>query len=107
MNSVHAVEQARRDGTVLGIPLGELGLFQTLLMSAAAGFAAFFAVTFVSIVVLLGVEMAQHHAPNYAVTYKYFGAPDRASVCARNTSMPFLNVMGRYHASWGGVEAIT
>ena len=53
MASFNDVARARREGVLLGIPLGDLGWFQSLLMGTAAGFAAFFGVTFVSIISLL------------------------------------------------------
>ncbi len=68
------VARARAEGELFGIPFGELGLFQTLLMSFAAGFAAFFAATFCAIVVLLAELMAGHHA-DFALTYRHFGLP--------------------------------
>jgi hypothetical protein len=60
---------------LLGIPLGELGWFQTLLMSFATGFAAFFATTFVAIVSMLVYMMAAHKTPDFAKTYKLAGLP--------------------------------
>jgi len=60
---------------LLGIPLGELGWFQTLLMSFATGFAAFFATTFVAIVSMLVYLMATGKHPDFAQTYKWYGLP--------------------------------
>jgi hypothetical protein len=60
---------------LLGIPLGELGWFQTLLMSFATGFAAFFATTFLAIVSMLVYMMASGKTPDFALTYKHFGLP--------------------------------
>jgi hypothetical protein len=60
---------------LLGIPLGELGFFQTLLMSFATGFAAFFATTFVAIVSMLVYLMVTGKHPNFALTYKLAGLP--------------------------------
>jgi len=60
---------------LLGIPLGELGWFQTLLMSFATGFAAFFATTFVAIISLLVYMMATGKHPDFALTYKWGGLP--------------------------------
>ncbi len=60
---------------MLGIPLGDLGWFQSLLMGTAAGFAAFFGVTFVSIISLLIYATASHHAVDYAIAYKRIGFP--------------------------------
>jgi hypothetical protein len=60
---------------LLGIPLGELGLFQTLLMSFATGFAAFFATTFLAILSMLLYMMVKGRTPDFALTYKHFGLP--------------------------------
>ncbi len=75
MTNAFGVERARREGTLLGVPLGELGFFQTLLMSAATGFAAFFAATFVAIVAMLGYLIGTGKTPDFARTYKIYGAP--------------------------------
>lgn len=74
MANVQGIERARQEGVLFGIPLGELGFFQTLLLSFASGFAAFFATTFVAIMVLLGVLMTGRH-PDFANTYRYAGLP--------------------------------
>ena len=75
MASFNDVARARREGVLLGIPLGDLGWFQSLLMGTAAGFAAFFAVTFVSIISLLVYATVTHHAVDYAIAYKRIGFP--------------------------------
>jgi ABC-type dipeptide/oligopeptide/nickel transport system permease subunit len=75
MTNVNGLERARQEGMLLGIPLGELGWFQTLLMSFATGFAAFFATTFVAIVSLLVYMSATGKHPDFALTYKCAGFP--------------------------------
>jgi hypothetical protein len=60
---------------LLGIPLGELGFFQTLLMSFATGFAAFFATTFVAIVSLLIYMSVSGKHPDFALAYRWAGFP--------------------------------
>jgi ABC-type dipeptide/oligopeptide/nickel transport system permease subunit len=75
MTNVHGLERARQEGMLLGIPLGELGWFQTLLMSFATGFAAFFATTFLAIISMLVYMTASGKTPNFALTYKHFGLP--------------------------------
>jgi hypothetical protein len=50
MDTQNHVAQARRDGVLFGIPLGDLGWFQSLLMGVATGFGAFFLATFLAIV---------------------------------------------------------
>ncbi|HEY4355433.1 MAG TPA: hypothetical protein VGN16_06780 [Acidobacteriaceae bacterium] len=75
MASANDIERARRDGVLLGIPLGDLGWFQSLLMGTATGFAAFFATTFLSIVALLIYQATSHHTVDYAIAYKRIGFP--------------------------------
>jgi hypothetical protein len=75
MQSVNHLEQARRDGVVLGIPLGDLGWFQSLLIGTAMGMAAFFASTFVAIMSFLVYLMVSHHQPDFARTYRFIGFP--------------------------------
>ena len=65
---------SERSGKVFGIPLGDLGLFSTLLMSLAFGFLVFFATCFVSIVSLLFYNSAGHHV-NMADAYRYAAFP--------------------------------
>ena len=62
-------------GYLFGIPLGDLGLFATLLMSTAVGFAAFFAATFCAIITLLFYKIATGHMPDFTITYKWVGLP--------------------------------
>lgn len=75
MSSPHHIERARREGTLLGIPFGDLGWFQSLVIAIAAGFIAFFLVTFVSIVTLLFYTAAGHGNVDFAVSYKRVGLP--------------------------------
>lgn len=75
MTTGNDVARARRDGMMLGIPLGELGIFATLLMSFAAGFVAFFATTFVAILAMLVYMTASGKTPDFSYTYKHFGLP--------------------------------
>ncbi len=63
-----------RGDTFLGIPIGELGWFTCLLMGTAAGFAAFFAVTFLAILGFLVLNSSGHQL-NYNLTYRRFGLP--------------------------------
>lgn len=60
---------------MLGIPLGDLGWFQSLLMGLATGFAAFFLTTFVSIMALLFYRIASGHNPDFAIAYRDIGFP--------------------------------
>lgn len=75
MASLNDVERARREGVLLGIPLGDLGWFQSLLMGMATGFAAFFATTFVAIFALLFYRIATNHNPDFAMAYRDVGFP--------------------------------
>jgi hypothetical protein len=70
--SVHEIRQA--PGRTFGIPLGDLGLFSSLLMAVAFGFLVFFAVCFVSILGLLFYNSAGHHV-NMADSYRYIAFP--------------------------------
>ena len=75
MASLHHVEAARRDGTLFGIPLGDLGWFQSLLMGLASGFTAFFLATFLAIVGFGVYAAFTHHAVDFALTYRRVGFP--------------------------------
>jgi hypothetical protein len=75
MASANHIEQARREGVLLGIPLGDLGWFQSLLMGLATGFAAFFASTFCAIMAMLFYFAVTHHPVDFAVSYKRVGFP--------------------------------
>ena len=75
MATANDVERARHDGVLLGIPLGDLGWFQSLLMGVATGFAAFFATTFCAIIALLVYMSTTHRPVNFAVAYRLAGFP--------------------------------
>jgi len=75
-------------GTLLGIPLGDLGWFSSLLMGVAAGFATFFATTFLSIFALLFYFMATHHPVDFALSYRRVGFP--AGVVVMAVSLAYL-----------------
>lgn len=82
MASANHIERARRDGVVLGIPLGDLGWFQSLLIGTATGMAAFFLSTFLAIMSFLVYLMVSHHQPDFARTYRDVGLPIGATVMA-------------------------
>ena len=84
------VERARREGVVLGIPLGDLGWAQSLLMGAAAGFVAFFLSTFLAIVGFLIDQSVTGKTPDFALTYKIIGLPIGLAVGV--ISLVFLGV---------------
>ncbi len=75
MTTQNDVSRARRDGQLFGIPLGDLGWFQSLLMGVATGMAAFFLSTFLAIIALLVYQMATGHTPAYQMTYRAVGFP--------------------------------
>ncbi len=75
MATLNHVERARREGSLFGLPLGDLGWFQSLLMGLATGMAAFFLATFAAIVVLLFYSATGHHMPDFAIAYKRVGLP--------------------------------
>jgi len=64
-------ERAR--GRLFGIPLGELGLFSSLLIGAATAFVAFFAATFLGIVSIMIYNTTTHHTVDYALSYERGG----------------------------------
>lgn len=80
MSTAHDVERARREGQLLGIPLGELGWFQSLLMGVAAGMGTFFLSTFVAIMAMLAYRMATGRHPDFSLTYRWVGLPMGAVV---------------------------
>ncbi len=90
MATANDVARARRDGELFGIPLGDLGWFQSLLMGVATGMAAFFLATFLAIVVLLVYTSVAHKTPDFALTYKAVGLPVGAVVMA--LALGFLGV---------------
>jgi hypothetical protein len=75
MTTQNNVAQARRDGVLFGIPLGDLGWFQSLLIGAATAFAAFFLATFLAIVGFMVYLMTTGKTPDFALTYRVIGLP--------------------------------
>jgi hypothetical protein len=73
MQTAHS--QRHPGGTFLGFPLEGFSLFQSLLLTFASAFFAFFATTTISIFVLLGWNLIGHHSVNYADSYLYVGFP--------------------------------
>jgi hypothetical protein len=56
-------------GYLFGVPVGDLGIFATLLMGAATGFIAFFATTFCSIVGIALHNGITHRPADFALSY--------------------------------------
>ena len=90
MASVHHVEKARGEGTIFGIPMGDLGLFQSLLIGLATGFTAFFLATFLAILGFGIYAGFSHRALDFAYTYKRIGFPIGLGVGA--SALAFLGV---------------
>lgn len=67
---------------VLGIPLGDFGLFSCVLLSVAAGFFAFFGTCFLAIMGLLVANTVGHQQINYADSYRYIAFPVGLAVMA-------------------------
>ncbi len=68
-------ETIPQSGKIFGIPLGELGLFPSLVVATAFGFMVFFATCFVAIFSLLFYNELGHHAVDMADAYLYVAAP--------------------------------
>lgn len=60
---------------MFGFPIGGLGWFQTMLMGTAAGFAAFFAATFLGIVGIGFANALGHAGLDFSWAYKRVGLP--------------------------------
>jgi ABC-type dipeptide/oligopeptide/nickel transport system permease subunit len=90
MATANDVERARREGELFGIPLGDLGWFQSLLMGVATGMAAFFLTTFLAIIAMLVYMVATGGHPNFALTYRLVGFPVGVVVMA--LALGFLGV---------------
>ena len=88
MASLNDVARARREGTILGIPFGDLGWFASLLIGLATGMAAFFLSTFAAIFALLLDQALTHRVPDYAIAYRLIGFPIGAVVMA--TALTYL-----------------
>jgi hypothetical protein len=73
MHSAHT--QRHPGGTFLGFPLKGFSLFQSLLLSFASAFFAFFLTTMLAIFALLAWNVFGHHSVNYADSYLYIGLP--------------------------------
>ena len=81
----------RRPGTVFGFPLEGFGFFTGLLLSFAAAFLTFFAVTCVSIFAFLAWNLIGHHTVNYANTYRYAGLP--AGLLVLIVALPYFGTL--------------
>lgn len=75
--SIQAESSSRgfANGYLFGIPLGNLGIFGTLLIVLASGFLTFFATTFCAIFGIMFYNVATHGAVDYALSYRWVGLP--------------------------------
>jgi nitrate reductase gamma subunit len=60
---------------LFGVPLGDFGLFASMLISCALGFMAFFGVTFLSIFGLMIYNRAGEHHVTLDTSYKFIALP--------------------------------
>jgi hypothetical protein len=95
----------RGRGKFLGIPLGELGFFSSLLIAFAFGFLVFFATCFVAIFSLLFYNSAGHHTVNMADAYKYAAFPSGLAALAL-ALVVLLGFWVRRKVSSGGAAGI-
>ncbi len=79
----------RADSTVFGVPVGRFGLFSSVLLSAAAGFLAFFLTTFCSIFGVMIYDSIHHLSlQNLNISYKFIAAP--VGIAAMLFSLAYL-----------------
>jgi hypothetical protein len=67
--------QPRSRATLFGAPIGELGIFTSVLFGGVIGIGAFFVTTFLSIVSILVYNSNSHTQLNYAYSDLRFGLP--------------------------------
>ena len=72
--NLHQVRPPQAGGKFFGIPLGDLGLFSSVLMAFTVGFLSFFLFTFLAIVGVM-IYNGMGHQLDYAVSYKYISFP--------------------------------
>lgn len=63
------------EGRLFGVPLGDFGIFSSLLISFSVGFICFFASTFLAIFGILFYNSAAHANVNFANSYRLVGLP--------------------------------
>lgn len=90
-NAIPVNERTLGAGYVFGAPVGDLGLFASLLMGTAAGFGAFFASTFFAIISILIYNTVTHHTVDFALSYKRVGLPVGLVVLA--VSLSYLGML--------------
>ncbi len=73
--SEHRIAPNYTGPRLFGAPVGDFSVFQTLLITIAMGFAAFFATTFLAIMTLLVITQLGNRAVDFSITYRWFGLP--------------------------------
>ncbi len=79
--NLQQVRPPQASGKFFGVPLGDLGLFTSVLMAFTVGFLSFFLFTFLAIVGLM-IYNGMGHQVDYAVSYKYISFPAACVVLA-------------------------
>ena len=64
-----------RGPRLLGAPVGDFSVLQTLLITGATAVASFFAATFFAIVTILVITQAFHRKVDFSIAYKWVGLP--------------------------------
>jgi hypothetical protein len=64
-----------RGARLLGVPVGEFGLFASGLLAVSLGLAGFCGSCFVAIITILIYNSAGRHAIDYADSYRYIALP--------------------------------
>ena len=60
---------------LLGAPVGDFSVLQTMLIAVAMGLAAFFAATFLAIMTILVLTQAFHRSIDFSIAYRWVGLP--------------------------------
>ncbi len=60
---------------LLGAPVGDFSVLQTLLITGATGVASFFAATFLAIMTILVLTQAFHQKIDFSIAYRWIGLP--------------------------------
>ena len=68
-------DTARNGITICGVPIGDFGLFSSILIALALGFITFFGTTFLSIFGLLIYNRAGGHHVTLDTSYKFIALP--------------------------------
>jgi hypothetical protein len=86
-----SIQSQRGKGTIFGFPLEGFGLFQSLLLSFASAFFAFFLATTIAIFTLLIWNAGSQHKINFADSYLYVGFP--AGVIVLLVALPYFLIV--------------